>query len=120
MLKIELEKKDLDRALNAYPKGIEKQLYQAVRDTLKEVRRTAKELVPVRTGDLRGSIGFRSSRKDMSGFVFASMPYALFVEEGTSRMEAQPYLRPALEQHEPYLGERTQELMDDLANEFNR
>lgn len=36
----------------------------------------------------------------------ASAPYAAFVELGTSRMAAQPYLRPAIDQEAPRLTER--------------
>jgi HK97 gp10 family phage protein len=36
----------------------------------------------------------------------ADAPYALFVELGTSRMRAQPFLRPAIDKIAPKLTER--------------
>jgi hypothetical protein len=52
----------------------------------------------VRTGRLRGSITWRIGR-DFRGLyadIGSAVLYAPYVELGTSRMEARPYLRPAL------------------------
>lgn len=58
----------------------------------------AKELCPVDTGALRSSLGFEQGRDSRSVFVdiYARREYAPYVEFGTSRAHAQPYLRPAL------------------------
>ncbi len=56
---------------------------------------TAKRLAPVRTGALRNSIGYQV--KDGKLYVYADTPYAGFVELGTYKMKAQPYLRPAMD-----------------------
>lgn len=57
---------------------------------------------PVRTGRLRSSIlplPVRTNQQGRrSGGIWAQAPYALWVEIGTRRMAAQPYLRPALDQ----------------------
>ncbi len=61
-----------------------------------EARRGA----PVRTGRLRDSIApLPLERRDgqATAGVWAQAPYALWVEIGTTRMAAQPYLEPALE-----------------------
>lgn len=52
----------------------------------------------VRTGRLRGSITHRigSDGQGLYGDVGSSVFYAPFVEYGTSRMPAYPFLRPAL------------------------
>jgi HK97 gp10 family phage protein len=63
------------------------------------VEATAKSLVPVETGLLRGSI-----TADVSGLIAeigTDVPYAGFVEYGTSRMAPQPYMGPAGDRHEP-------------------
>lgn len=55
----------------------------------------AKAIVPVDTGALQASIqkiGFGSGRA-----VVADTNYAAYVEFGTRKMAAQPYMRPALE-----------------------
>lgn len=53
----------------------------------------ARGYVPVRTGALKASIEVI----DGDGYVLvgSSMHYAVYVELGTSRMSARPYLRPA-------------------------
>ena len=50
---------------------------------------------PVDTGNLRSSIDFEVGTDDAE--IFTPVIYARHVEYGTSRMAAQPYLRPALD-----------------------
>ena len=54
-----------------------------------------------RTGNLEKSIHREAHEvaKVLEEWVIAGMPYASFVEFGTSRMAAKPYLIPALEAH---------------------
>jgi HK97 gp10 family phage protein len=59
-----------------------------------EIERYAKSIVPVRTGFLRSSIFHRASPTQLA--VGAAAPYALYVEFGTRRMAARPYIRPAV------------------------
>jgi HK97 gp10 family phage protein len=63
----------------------------------------ARDLCPVDTGALRDSITYEV-RRVATGWavvVLAGEEYALYVELGTSRMEAQPFLRPALDRVGP-------------------
>lgn len=65
-----------------------------------EVENAAKVLCPVDTGRLRSSIGL-STFPTANGLIVrvgSNVEYAGYVERGTSRMRAQPYLRPALNQ----------------------
>lgn len=63
---------------------------------------TARALAPYGDGQdgghLRDCISCRVLRRgeNICGELTAKNPHALFVEAGTSRMRAQPYLRPAL------------------------
>lgn len=73
----------------------------------------AKELVPVRTGFLRDSgvlVG--------TGYgyhVAFQANYAAFVEFGTSKMAAQPYLRPAIDASEhQVLQAQAQEVTEEI------
>jgi HK97 gp10 family phage protein len=65
-----------------------------------QIRSIAKGLCPVDTGLLASSIesfvGF-SEMGRLEVMVGSSVRYAGFVEFGTSKMAAQPYLRPALD-----------------------
>lgn len=56
----------------------------------------AEELVPVRTGKLKVSIGYHYDQSTMILTVYADMGYATYVEMGTIRMRAQPYIMPAI------------------------
>lgn len=57
----------------------------------------AKALCPVDTGNLRNSITHDVEGKEAR--VGTNVEYAPFVELGTVKMAAQPYLNPALEQN---------------------
>jgi len=60
-----------------------------------EMEGQAREIVPVRTGYLRSTIYHQVS--DLTLELGASADYAPFVEFGTSRMSAQPFIRPAFD-----------------------
>lgn len=65
--------------------------------------RIAKRMAPVDTGRLRSSIG-EELRQDAGGLVEivgTDVSYAPYVELGTRRMRAQPFLRPAAQQAMP-------------------
>lgn len=59
----------------------------------------AKILVPVDTGTLKSSI-MVDEVTPMQAVIAPHTDYAEHVEFGTSRMAAQPYMRPALDEHE--------------------
>lgn len=56
----------------------------------------ARQRVPVATGRTRASIGYTFDRSTMTIQIFATSRWAVFIEMGTSRMPARPFLRPAL------------------------
>ena len=58
----------------------------------------AKAACPVRTGNLRNSIT-HEQMSDTVEVIGTNVEYAPYVELGTSRMSARPYLRPAAEGH---------------------
>lgn len=58
----------------------------------------AKLAVPVDTGRLRNSITHAQNGKD-TVIVGTNVKYAPFVEMGTRKQKAQPYLKPAAQNH---------------------
>lgn len=74
---------------------------EATQTILNEIGETAvgyaQATVPKRTGDLMRSIGYDIDRVAVR--IYATMPYASYVEQGTSKMHARPYLRPAVLDH---------------------
>ena len=59
-----------------------------------------KRLCPVDTGRLRNSITHQQL-DDYTEVIGTNVKYAPYVELGTHRMAARPYLRPAAENHTP-------------------
>lgn len=57
----------------------------------------AKEKCPVDTGTLRNSISHAVDNN--TAIIGTNVEYAPYVELGTFKMDAQPYLRPAVENH---------------------
>lgn len=57
----------------------------------------ATDYCPVDTGRLQASISYDTDDDTM--YLGTNVEYAPYVEMGTSRMDAQPYLRPAIENH---------------------
>ena len=93
---ITLDTAELDRIrANVMPRA-----EQVVAGAAFAVEGRAKTLAPVDTGFLKSSIG-AERQSGLSWLVWAYAEYALYVEVGTSRMAAQPYMIPALEQVYP-------------------
>lgn len=58
-----------------------------------------KQLCPVKTGRLRGSIENKPNSQLKNVTIGTTVEYAPYVEQGTSKQRAQPYLRPAIMNH---------------------
>jgi HK97 gp10 family phage protein len=82
---------------------------RVVKATAFKVEAAAKVLAPVDTGALRNSLGSEAV-DDLTWQVGTGQDYAKFVEFGTSRMAAQPFLVPALEGNRAEFERRIAEL----------
>lgn len=58
----------------------------------------AKKLCPVRTGRLRNSIS-HGAIDENTEVIGTDVEYAIYVEVGTHKQAAKPFLRPAVEDH---------------------
>lgn len=94
------------KKLKILPERVQKNvLVGAVRASAKPMIKEAKSLVPVESGTLKKSIGIRKRRsKDKKIVRFSVAPlkkkdgwYAHFVEFGTVKQTAHPFMRPAFE-----------------------
>ncbi len=83
----------LGELLDALPEQIE----QALTAIGMTAETHAKELCPVDTGRLRNSITHEVD--DHAAIIGTNVEYAAYVELGTSRMSARPYLRTAVENY---------------------
>lgn len=76
-------------------KSVEEAISKALEASALVVEGAAKNLTPVDTGNLRNSITHEMEKAEAR--VGTNVEYAPFVELGTVKMAAQPYLNPALE-----------------------
>jgi len=76
-----------------------------------EMQTTAKEVCPVDTGDLKGSISLELTNNGFSAEVEPHQDYAAYVEYGTRYMSAQPYMRPAFIQQSARFKDDLKKLM---------
>ncbi len=81
-----------------------------VRETALNIERDAKERAPVRTGTLRRSI-HTVPTGELSAEVGPSVEYGTYVELGTRKMAARPYLIPAAEAERPKFLARMKEIV---------
>lgn len=90
------------RKLEALQAGLRAKADAAVRKVALDVEAYAKSVVPVDTGNLKNSLS-ADKRGDFEWWVHTNVEYAPFVELGTSRMHAKPFLTPAVERARPVL-----------------
>jgi HK97 gp10 family phage protein len=91
------------RRLRELPLRMNSTRNDALDEWATEIKKTAKELAPKRTGALARSIESRVNTSSGRAWVRIAQgrtqQYALYVEKGTSKMRAQPYLGPAAQIH---------------------
>lgn len=83
-----------DGALGALADEIEERVSAAIAAGAETVKEHAQSICPVDTGNLRDSIAV--SQDGTGAEISANTDYAAYVEFGTSKMAAQPFLVPAL------------------------
>lgn len=81
-------------------KKVRKAVQEQVGKSALNIQREAKKRCPVDTGALRNSITV-DFYGEMSAQIGPHMPYAPYVEFGTRKMPAKPYLFPAFEEERP-------------------
>lgn len=84
-----------------HKKRMENAIIIALRQCALLVEAEAKRICPVDTGRLRASITYEIDENGLIARVGTNVEYAIYVEMGTWKMVAQPYLRPALEKLRP-------------------
>lgn len=85
---------------NRFPELVERypqKASAAVHKTAYDIEARAKAVVPVDTGNLKNSIRSEFSSDGLTGYVGTSVEYAPYVEFGTRKMGARPYLTTAAE-----------------------
>lgn len=85
--------KKLLKRLAALPDELMRRAQVSAISAANHAAQTARDLAPVDSGELRGSIS--ASPAENGASVLAAAPHAVMVEYGTSRMPPQPFMLPA-------------------------
>jgi HK97 gp10 family phage protein len=88
-------------AMERFDSGMQRQVHERLANWAADVKASARQLVPVKTGNLRSSIYSKIS--EWVAEVGAEAAYAMFVELGTRYMRARPFLYPAVQEELPRL-----------------
>jgi Bacteriophage HK97-gp10, putative tail-component len=99
--------------LEQYPWAVAS-AFKTVADRILE---TSNVLVPVRTGFLKSTLGYRQDNNFQVIF-FATAPYASYVEFGTSRIAARLFLTRAIMQHQPEFYQEVLSALQQLRDSF--
>jgi len=79
------------------PRKIRRLVSQAMHRVGDDMVGYSQAICPVRTGYLRSTIKFRIGNAELEFEFDASANYAYYVEYGTSKAAAQPFIRPTLD-----------------------
>ena len=86
------------RVLDQLTGALKGRLRDVVQVAARNIEVRSKKLVPVDTGATRASITPTISEDGLEARIGPTTLYAPYLEFGTARMEARPFMRPALEQ----------------------
>jgi HK97 gp10 family phage protein len=93
--------REFQAAMQKLDNGLQNQVYRYLASWAADVKAEAMRTVPVKTGYLRSTI-YATVQNWVVNFG-ADATYAYFVEFGTQRMTARPYLWPAIQKYLPQL-----------------
>lgn len=93
--------KVVSNRIPAMPAAIRTAVAAEVQKAAFQIEADAKSKVPVKTATLQRSIHTVMSNGGLTGTVGPSVFYGLYVEMGTRRMGARPFMRPAAEKNLP-------------------
>lgn len=93
MAKLTIDDFAFSKSVEETTKRIDSACEKAVKDTCEDIQRMAKQFAPARSGKLRDSI--KTKVEGLKGEVYSDVSYAGYVENGTRKMRARPFLRPA-------------------------
>lgn len=90
----------------------------AMKTTTGQVQATAKQVAPKRTGYMANNISVEPVKKtatSVTGTVNAKADYSSFVEFGTYKMSAEPFIRPAVSAAQSFFIKTTMDKLKEAA-----
>jgi HK97 gp10 family phage protein len=88
-----------ERWIDDIPQEVQEEVKELVETTGFKVKADAQRLVPVDTGHLRRSIKAKVTNGGYTTTIGTNVDYSIFVEFGTSKKDARPFLIPAYVKH---------------------
>lgn len=101
------------RDINTWDDRVNRKIKTAVGKTAIGIQKEARTLCPVDTGSLRSSILTHFFPDGLTAEVSPHMPYADYVELGTVRQKAKPYMSPAAEKELPKFERRLEQILGE-------
>ena len=95
MSNLEIDARAFLASLDKYQEDVLEGLQKDIEKAALTLEKNAKQNCPVDTGKLRASI--TTEVGNLEAEVGTNVEYALYVEFGTSKQSAQPFMRPALD-----------------------
>ena len=95
MSNLEIDARAFLSSLDDYQEDVLEGLQKDIEKAALTLEKNAKQNCPVDTGKLRASISTEVG--NLEAEVGTNVEYALYVEFGTSKQSAQPFMRPALD-----------------------
>ena len=113
MAKMTIRFDGADALINKFksqPAIIQREADAIVQNTALRVETRAKEAAPVDTGYLKQHIQAEKTGM-LSAEVDSTANYSIYLEMGTRKMPAQPFMRPAMKQEEVFFFQKLQNLL---------
>lgn len=93
---------------------VDSALIKCVKTNASELEGHAKEIVPVDTGTLSRSINTKMEDGGKTAVTEPDTDYMTYVEYGTYKMAAQPYIRPSFYRQEPAFKEDVKKVVEEF------
>lgn len=99
---IDIDFSEVDANIKKLVETLPDKFAKGMQDACLLVEESAVDNVPVDTGYLKGTITNKvvKNGSNVEGYVFSTAEYAPYVELGTYKMDAKPFLYPALTQNQ--------------------
>lgn len=95
-MKFDIDASKFLKAANAYTASVLKEIAGATKESGMRIEKEAVNRAAVDTGYMKGHIRFRTISKFASE-VRSGANYSIYVDKGTRKMAAQPFMTPAVE-----------------------
>ncbi|KAA8455243.1 HK97-gp10 family putative phage morphogenesis protein [Weissella paramesenteroides] len=97
-------------SIEAQPAKVKAEAGEIIQNTALRVEKRAKNSAPVDTGYLKQHITAEKTG-ELSADVTSLAEYSIYNEFGTRKMAAHPYMRPALNQEQPFIYQKLDNLI---------